>query len=280
VDEHAVIMVRPIPFRPAFRSRLPSEHDRTMQEPGTVVGRVAELWRYPVKSFAGERIDRADVDAAGIPGDRRFALRSLGSGKILSAKRPSIGTRLLELGARLDPDSGTVTIDLGGRTVTTADRAGVEAAPALALSDVTVDFPIALATAKNSFVDLAGLQMVTTASLAELAAQSPASDVSVERFRPSLVIDTGAESGFVENEWAGRAAQLGGAEIAFTVASPRCVMTTLAQHSLPRDLAILRTLADHNRIEMEGLGRYACLGIYAEVTTPGTVAVGDSLTLR
>jgi len=149
----------------------------------------------------------------------------------------------------------------------------------VALSDVTVDFPIALATAKASFVDLAALQMVTTASLAELAARSPDSEITVERFRPSLVIDTGAAAGFVENEWAGRAASLGGAEIVFTVASPRCVMTTLAQHALPRDLAILRTLAAHNRVAMEGLGSYACLGIYAEVTTPGPVAVGDTLAL-
>jgi len=260
-----------------------------------------------VKSFAGERIDHADVDAAGIPGDRRYALRSLESGKILSAKRPRIGTRLLEIGARLDPATGTVTVDLGGRTVSTAEPAAVEAAlgehlgeavrlestvadddayesywPAmdgLALSDVTIDFPIALATEKASFVDLAALQMVTTASLEELATRSPGSEVTVERFRPSLVIDTGPATGFVENGWAGRNARLGGAEIVFTVASPRCVMTTLAQHALPRDLAILRTLADHNRIEMEGLGNYACLGIYAEVTTPGPVAVGDALTL-
>jgi uncharacterized protein YcbX len=278
-----------------------------MPDPDTVVGHVAELWRYPVKSFAGERIDRADVDAAGIPGDRRFALRSLESGKILSAKRPEIGSRLLELAARLDPATGTVTVDVGGRTVSTGDPGAVEDAlgehlgepirleatvadddayesywpeiEGLALSDVTVDFPIALATAKASFVDLAALQMVTTASLHELAALRPGSEITVERFRPSLVVDTGAAAGFVENEWAGRAARLGGAEIVFTVASPRCVMTTLAQHALPRDLAILRTLADHNRIAMEGLGSYACLGIYAEVTTPGPVAVGDPLTL-
>src|SRR3954447_7840275 len=268
-----------------------------MQDPSTVVGQVAELWRYPVKSFAGERIDRADVDAAGIPGDRRFALRSLESGKILSAKRPKIGTRLLEIAARVDAATGAVTVEVGGHTVSTTDRAAVEAAlgehlgepvrlestvadddayesywreiDGLALSDVTVDFPIALATAKASFVDLAALQMVTTASLGELAARSPGSEVTVERFRPSLVIDTDTATGFVENDWAGRTARLGEAEIVFTVASPRCVMTTLRQHDLARDLAILRTLAEHNRVAMDGLGNYACLGIYAEVTTPG-----------
>jgi uncharacterized protein YcbX len=273
----------------------------------TVVGRVAELWRYPVKSLAGERIETAALDAAGIPGDRRFALRSRTTGKILSAKLPRVGTQLLELGATLDPASGVVTITIDGRTVTTAHRAEVDAMlsdhldepvhleasvrdddayesywpeiDGLALSDVTVDFPIALATEKASFVDLAALQLVTTASLHQLATLAPDSAVRVERFRPGLVIDTGATTGFVENDWAGRTARLGDAVIELSVASPRCVMTTLAQHELPRDLAILRTLARHNRITMEGLGAYACLGIYAEVVTPGEVRVGDPLAL-
>jgi len=36
--------------------------------------RVAELWRYPVKSLQGERLDTADVGAQGLPGDRQWAL--------------------------------------------------------------------------------------------------------------------------------------------------------------------------------------------------------------
>jgi uncharacterized protein YcbX len=39
----------------------------------TVVGRVAALWRYPVKSMAGERVDAADVSWHGLAGDRRWA---------------------------------------------------------------------------------------------------------------------------------------------------------------------------------------------------------------
>ena len=282
-----------------------------MADTGTVVGHVAELWRYPVKSFGGEPIPEAALDDAGIPGDRRFALRSLESGKILSAKLPRVGTQLLELGAVLDSATGDVTITVGDRTVTTADRAEADAVlsehlgqpvrlesnvaeddayesywpevDGVALSDVTMDFPIALATAKNSFVDLAALQMVTTASLVRLASLAPESAVTTARFRPSLVIDTDRAdtptTGFVENEWVERSARLGTAMINFSVASPRCIMTTLAQGGLPRDPTILRTLAAHNRLAMAGLGDYACLGIYAEIAEPGTVAVGDALVL-
>ena len=49
--------------------------------------RVLELWRYPVKSLQGERLDLADLDAAGIEGDRRWALFDLGTGLGLTARR-------------------------------------------------------------------------------------------------------------------------------------------------------------------------------------------------
>lgn len=276
----------------------------------TPAGFVAEIWQFPVKSMGGTRLTETTIDAAGIPGDRRLALRDLESGKILSAKQPRVATALLDLDAHLDPASGAVTITVDGRAFAITDRAGAEAAlsehlgrsvriessvaeddvyesywpevPDVLLSDVSIDLPVAMSTAKDSFVDLAALQMVTTTSLAALAALAPDSEIVTRRFRPSLVIDTSAAdaTGFVENEWRGRQARLGDATITFTDPSPRCVMTTVAQGDLPRDLEVLRTLARHNRIETTGLGNFACLGIYAEVARPGNVAVGDPLVLN
>jgi uncharacterized protein YcbX len=122
---------------------------------------------------------------------------------------------------------------------------------------------------------------VATSSLAYLQRLLPDSRIDTARFRPGLVIDTSATAGatdaFVENDWTQRDARLGDARIRLTDASPRCVMTTLAQHDLPRDRAVLQTLARHNRIETEGLGAFACLGIYAEVVETGTVREGDAL---
>lgn len=51
------------------------------------IGRVAEIWRYPVKSMAGERLDRCSVGAHGIPGDRGWALRDEKAGEIRGAKK-------------------------------------------------------------------------------------------------------------------------------------------------------------------------------------------------
>ncbi len=273
------------------------------------VGFLSEIWRFPVKSMGGTRLAQTEIERSGIPGDRRLALRALDTGKILSAKQPKVATALLELDADLDEVTGEVTITVGDRTVGTATRDAadevlsehlgrpvrLESAVAaddvyesywpevddVLLSDVSIDLPIAMSTAKDSFVDLAALQMVTTASLAALAALIPDSTVTTRRFRPSFVIDTGptGASGFVENAWRGRRARLGEATLTVTDPSPRCVMTTVAQGDLPSDLAVLRALARHNRIETPGLGAFACLGIYAEVETPGAVAVGDALVL-
>jgi uncharacterized protein YcbX len=272
-------------------------------------GFVREIWRFPVKSMGGTRLAETAIESSGIPGDRRLALRDLDTGKILSAKQPKIATALLELDADLDETTGTVTITVDGRTIDTSDRATADAALSehlgravrlesivapddiyesywpevddVLLSDVSIDLPIAMSTARDSFVDLAALQMVSTASLDALAALAPDSAITTRRFRPSLVVDTGptGATGFVENDWRGRQARLGTATLTFTDPSPRCVMTTVAQGDLPRDLEVLRTLARHNRIETPGLGAFACLGIYAEVTAPGAVAVGDPLIL-
>ena len=266
---------------------------------------VAELHRFPVKSMGGERLESVALDPLGIAGDRRYAVRDLDTGKILSGKRPSVGRVLLNCGARTDGEA--VMVRVGDREFPARSGAAVDAAlstslgvrahldnvaaddetyesywpemEGFALSDVTVDLPIAMSTEKGTFVDLAALHLVTTSSLAHVRRLAPDSAIDVARFRPGLVLDIGeAVDGFVENDWVGRTARLGSAVIAFGSASPRCVMTTLAQGDLPEDRQVLRTLADHNRLEFAGFGDFACLGIYAEVTEPGEVRVGDALT--
>jgi uncharacterized protein YcbX len=72
--------------------------------------RVIAMRRYPVKSFQGESIEAADIDAQGVGGDRRWALVDQGSGKAVSAKREA---RLLQAAARTTPDGVVVTLPDG-----------------------------------------------------------------------------------------------------------------------------------------------------------------------
>jgi uncharacterized protein YcbX len=267
--------------------------------------RIAEINRFPVKSMAGERIPDARLDSLGIPGDRRFAVRDLDTGKIVSAKRPAVGRLLLDCAAWTDPD-GAVRIRVRDQEYAAADTTAVNhdlsahlgcrvrlestisgdetyesywpEIDGLALSDVTVDFPIAMSTQKGTFVDLAALHVITSSSIRHLARLAPQSEISSTRFRPSVVfdLDTDVEQ-FLENSWAERTATVGQSRWQFGSASPRCVMTTLAQQGLPDDHGVLQAIAAHNRLEMSGFGNFACLGVYAEVVQPGRVRVGDEL---
>ena len=146
-----------------------------------------------------------------------------------------------------------------------------------ALSGIEIDLPSALAE-RGSFADLEPLHVLTTASIAHIQERAPGSLVNADRFRPSLLVDTGDATGLVENDWEGRTATVGGATIRFGSTAPRCVMTTRGQLGLPRDKSILQTIAAENRRPFGGFGDFPSLGIYAEVLAAGPVETGDPLT--
>jgi len=121
--------------------------------------------------------------------------------------------------------------------------------------------------------------VLTTSTLDQLNELRPESRFDERRFRMNVILGT-LESGFVENDWLGRALEIGD-DVRLTVSlpDPRCVMTTLAQAELPKDTEILRTLARHNRIDVAG-GLYPCAGVYATVAAPGTVRAGETAVLN
>ncbi len=61
---------------------------------------ISELWRYPVKSMQGERVDAADVTDRGLAGDRAYAVVDCATGKVGSAKHPRLWGALLQCNAR------------------------------------------------------------------------------------------------------------------------------------------------------------------------------------
>ncbi|MBK5287647.1 MAG: MOSC domain-containing protein, partial [Acidimicrobiia bacterium] len=78
--------------------------------------------------------------------------------------------------------------------------------------------------------------------------------------------------------WVGRELSIGDdVVIRISDNATRCVMTTLAQGELQRDRGVLQALATNNQQEFGGLGTSACLGVYAEVVTPGSVRRGDGV---
>jgi uncharacterized protein len=103
---------------------------------GTVsesVGTVAALWRFPVKSFLGERVAEADVTSGGIAGDRGHALIDTSTGKVVSAKNPRLWPDLFTCRAEYveEPPPGgqlpPVRMTLGDGTIVLSDAGDVDA---------------------------------------------------------------------------------------------------------------------------------------------------------
>ena len=285
----------------------------------TAVGRVVEVWRYPVKSMGGEQLTGAHVGPRGILGDRGWALRDESAGEIRGAKKLPA---LMRCKARYDaePDGAqippaTMTLPDGSQIRTTDAEANARLS-ALLGRQVTL-WPLQPAESRDHYrrgrpdnadfetelrsifgrlpdeplPDLTGLppevfeftsplgtyfdafpvNVLTRASLAELAARNPSAQFDRRRFRPNFLVEPlDGRRGLIENEWCGKNLRIGGAVLAITMPAMRCVMTTLAADELPKDPSVLRTIvrdASQN------------LGVYATVAETGKVQVGDAVEL-
>jgi uncharacterized protein YcbX len=204
---------------------------------------VAELWRYPVKSLAGQRIDAADLTPNGIVGDRVVHVRNP-DGRVITARTRH---RLLGLRGTLG-DDGEPLID--GRPWTAPESAAaVRAAAGDGAEPARYDGP--------ERFDVLPLLVATDGAIKELG-------VDHRRLRPNIVV--GGVQGLAEREWPGRRLRIGETIIAVHKLRSRCVMTTFDPDTLEQDPAVLR------RIVKEFGGRMA---LDCAVIQGGRIAVGD-----
>src|SRR6266516_2805821 len=264
----------------------------------TELGSVVSLWRYPVKSMMGEELNATEVTERGLLGDRAYALVDSSDGKAATAKNPRKWPRLFDFRATFLeparaaakvppvrialPDGTTVSSDQGdlnqilskalNREVTlrAAQRGAVNAEEywpdieGLGHRDTVTDFTLP----EETFFDCAMVHLLTTATLDRLRELYPHGRFEVRRFRPNIIVaPASGVKDFVENDWISRTLAIGD-EVRLNITGPcsRCVMTTLAQGDLPKDPGILRTAAQHNKVNV---------GVYAAVQRVGTVRRGD-----
>jgi uncharacterized protein len=231
--------------------------------------RVLELWRYPVKSLQGERLEQAAVTAAGLEGDRRFALFDVETGFGLTGRRVP---ELLFGAARLGDDGG-VDITLPDGSVTRDDdalsawlgrrvtlrSAEVEGRPRY---ENPVDFEDEATSAWAPFEGASGAFHDSGRARVSLVSTATVGAWDRRRFRANVFLDGAGEDALV-----GSTLALGDAVLDVGTRIARCVMTTRPQAGgIERDLDVLRTI---NR-ERDG-----CLSVGALVARPGVVRVGD-----
>lgn len=281
-----------------------------------ILGTVAMLRRYPVKSMLGEARSALSVKARGIVGDRAWAVLDGATGKVASAKRPKLWRGLLNCAVRTldeenqadgsvaveirlpdgvthiagDPDLDSRLSALTGRAVRLAsappDRAELDRAhPEKVLgegldSDVAFDIlEIGAGAPPGTFFDYAPLHLITSATLDAISAALPDGNIEEARYRPNIVIRSpSGASGFVENHWVGGTIWIGESmALRVVLQTPRCAIPTLAHGTLPPRTGALRVPADYNRVEIPGFGKQPCAGVYAEVLHEGTIREGDPI---
>ncbi|MFQ5932871.1 MAG: MOSC domain-containing protein, partial [Nitrospiraceae bacterium] len=258
----------------------------------TVAGSVVSLWRYPVKSMMGEELNASEVTEHGLLGDRAYALMDPSTGKVVSAKNPRKWENLFDFRATYaeSPHPGEklppVRITLPEGTIVSSEQSDLDqtlstkfgrevtlktSAPqtptleeywpdveGLDHRETVTDEEMPAGT----FFDLAVIHVLTTATINRLRELYPQGRFEVRRFRPNIVVKPASGEGtFVENTWIGRTLSLGDeVRLSINDPCPRCVMTTLPQGDLPKDVGILRTAAQHNQ---------ANVGVYATVLRGG-----------
>jgi hypothetical protein len=207
---------------------------------------VKELWRYPVKSMRGERLESADVTSNGVAGDRLLHVRDP-RGVLTGRTRHA----LLGVPAATGAD-GAVRVD--GRpwnAPQTAELVRAAAGP---------DAELVRYAGPERF-DVLNLLVATDGAVAELGYDR-------RRLRPNIVI--GGVPGLAERGWPGRALRIGEVLIGMLKLRSRCIVTTIDPDTGEQDLDVLRTIRH---------GYEGTFALDSWTAAPGTIRVGDEVEL-
>jgi MOSC domain-containing protein len=218
---------------------------------------VAEVWRYPVKSMAGERLSSCEVATTGLVGDRRWALVDASpnrAGKPLTIREAD---RLMTYRARFADGRAEVLTPRG-------DVALIDSSLVSRLASET-SRPLSLRELEGANFDDSPILVVNLATVASFGVEA-GMDVDHRRFRANFYVDGLAPE--EELAWIGRRVAVGEAELEVVSRCERCVVITKDPDTTATTPELLRILTQT---------RETCMGVYCRVTRPGRVAQGDQI---
>jgi uncharacterized protein YcbX len=237
------------------------------------IGHVEAIFRYPVKSMAGERLEGAKLGWHGLDGDRRLAFRRMndrsGFPWLSASKLPE-----LILFAPLRPEDGAQ-----GDLPTHVRTPDGEEMPVFG-EDLATEVgrrygaPVQMMQLRHGIFDEASISVIagdTVHEIGRLARLSP----DVRRFRPNVVVRLLRSVPFQEDEWLGGVLSFGEEDdapaITVTMSDVRCSMVNLDPDSARPAPEMLKAVVRANQNNA---------GIYGAVTRIGRLEVGQAITLH
>ena len=235
------------------------------------VGRVDAIFRYPVKSMAGQSLEHANLGWHGIPGDRRLALRRIndvgGFPWLTATKLPA----LLRF-APADTDiEGAIPEYVRTPSGALLPVFGEELAAEITRLNKA---PVQMLHFRNGIFDETPISILSSDTAQEIGRLAEHS-ADIRRFRPNIVVRLLTPVAFAEDEWVGGSLSFGtgneAAVVSVTMRDERCSMINLDPESAeptPELLkAVVRTHAN-------------TAGVYCTVTRTGEIAVGQRIFFR
>lgn len=238
----------------------------------TPIGYISEIYRYPVKSFAGERLEHAKIESYGLYGDRSHAFideTKEGWDQYVTARHiPSmIGykTKFMGEGSQDEFPKVVITSPDGREWSWNEDL----------LEEIQAKWKkkISMRTHKPQSeellaVDAASILIITTASLRKLE-ELWGKRLDMRRFRANMVVSI-EEVGIDENHWIGKRLVVGDTELSVDSYCERCTMITIDPDSMEKDKTLLMKVNENMDLHF---------GVYASVIKIGQVNVGEKIYL-
>ena len=234
------------------------------------IGHVEAIFRYPVKSMGGERLEVASLGWHGLDGDRRLAFRRIDDRSafpwLSASKVPDL--LLFTPHRREDDAQGDLPTHVRTPDGDVMPVFGEDLAKEVGRR---CGAPVQMMQLKHGIFDEASVSVIafdTVREIARLAGQSP----DVRRFRPNVVVRLLRSVPFQEDEWVGGVLSFGGGDdapaIAVTTRDERCSMVNLDPDSARPAPEVLKAVVRANQNNA---------GTYGAVTRIGRLAVGQTI---
>jgi uncharacterized protein YcbX len=237
------------------------------------IGQVEAIFRYPVKSMAGERLEVANLGWHGLDGDRRLAFRRVDD---RSGMPWLTATRLPELlvfapqprqdGAQEDLPTHIRTPD-GEEMRVFGDDLAAEVGRRYGA-------PVQMMHLRHGIFDEASMSVIASDTVREIG-RLAGRDLDVRRFRPNVVVRLLRSVPFQEDEWLGGVLSFGEGDdapaIMVTMRDERCSMVNLDPDSASPSAEVMKAIVRANQNNA---------GIYGTVTRTGQLQVGQNIFLR